>query len=273
MINYIIIVSCLFLWGKKLEIIYQDNNIIAVNKEPGISVTHDRGGAESLTEILQKKTKLEDLRLIHRIDKDTSGILILAKNKDAQSHYSKLFEESNIRKIYLALVNGVPDDTSGEIDAPIGECKKDSRKMEINPKNGKESKTRWQLLADYGNISLVAARPLTGRTHQIRVHFQHAGFSLAIDPLYGTDDPIMLSSFKHNYKLGKFAEEKPLIERLTLCAYELEVETHHFVAPVERKLKATIKMLTKYNSKGNAAFVNEQIFEQILAAKPLTLDI
>lgn len=257
-----------------MEIIYEDSEIIAINKPSDLSVTHDRGSSDSLIEILQKRRPdLKEILVIHQLDKDASGIMILAKNTDAQSRYCALFEESKVKKTYLAFVSGRPDELSGEIDAPLMQCKRDVRKMEVDLKKGREAKTAWQLLADFGRISLVAARPLTERTHQIRVHFQYSGFPLEIDPLYGTNEPIMLSTFKTNYRLGKFAEEKPLIDRLTLCAYELEIENHHFVAPIDKKFKATIKMLTKYNSQGPDAFINQQHFEQMLAAKPLSLDI
>jgi len=256
-----------------MEIIYQDNDIIAINKPAGVSVTHDRGGSESIIEKIQKKPGVEDTLIVHRLDKDTSGILILARNADAHRRYCQLFEEAKPRKIYLALVTGRPDENTGEIDAPLMQDKHDSLKMAVDMKKGKESQTRWQLLADFGRLSLVAARPLTGRTHQIRVHFQYAGFPLAIDPLYSGREPLMLSDFKSNYRLGKFAEEKPLIERLTLCAYELELENHHFIAPLEKKFKATIKMLTKYNSKGHSAFLNEKNFDEILNNQPLSLEI
>jgi 23S rRNA pseudouridine955/2504/2580 synthase/23S rRNA pseudouridine1911/1915/1917 synthase len=257
----------------KIEILYQDKDIIAVDKPAGISVTHDRSGMDDLIEVLHKEIDEENLRIIHRLDKDTSGIMILAKNKDAQTRFCGLFEESKVKKTYLALVSGRPEGLSGEIDAPIAESKKDPRKMEIDLKKGKDSKTRWQLLADFGSVSLLAARPLTGRTHQIRVHFQHAGFPIVIDPLYGSNSPLLLSNFKAGYKLSKYAEEIPLIERLTLCAYELEIENFHFTAPLEKKFKASIKMLAKYNSKGPAAFINEQILLNLLEAKPLSLDI
>jgi RluA family pseudouridine synthase len=256
-----------------MDIIYQDNDIIAINKPAGVSVTHDRGGSESLIEMIQRKPGYEDTLVIHRLDKDTSGIMIFAKNAESHRRYCQIFEESQARKIYLALVTGRPDEDTGEIDAPIMQSKKDALKMAVDMQKGKESQTRWQLLADFGRLSLVAARPLTGRTHQIRVHFQYAGFPLAIDPLYSGNEPIMLSAFKSNYRLGKYAEEKPLIERLTLCAYELEIENHHFIAPLEKKFKATIKMLTKYSSKGHGAFLNEKHFEEILDSKSLSLDI
>ncbi len=256
-----------------MEIIYQDKDILAIDKPAGVSVTHDRGGSESIIEKLQRMPGFEDTLVVHRLDKDTSGIMVLARNPDSHRRYCQLFEESKVKKTYLALVTGIPDGNTGEIDAPLMQDKRDVMKMSVDMKKGKESQTRWQLLADFGRLSLVAARPLTGRTHQIRVHFQYAGFPLAIDPLYSSNEPIMLSSFKSKYRLGKFAEEKPLIERLTLCAYELEIENHHFIAPVEKKLKATIKMLTKYASKGPTAFLNEKNFNEILNNQPLSLEI
>ncbi len=259
---------------ERIEILYQDSDIIAVNKPAGVSVTHDRSGKDDLIEVLQRETREEDLRIIHRLDKDTSGIILVAKNKEAQSKFCSLFEESNVKKTYLALVTGCPESATGEIDALIIQSDKDPRRMEVNSKKGKEAKTRWQLLANFGSISLLAVRPITGRTHQIRVHFSHAGMPLAIDPLYGTNEPLMLSSFKHGYKLSRNAEKEiPLIERLTLCAYQLEIENHHFIAPLEKKFKAAVKMLTKYNPKGLAAFVNDQNFQRLLNAEPLLLDI
>jgi 23S rRNA pseudouridine1911/1915/1917 synthase len=257
-----------------IDIIYEDNEIFVINKPAGISVTHDRSGSDDIIEVLQKQIDLGDLRIVHRLDKDTSGVMILAKHKDAQSKFCSLFEKSDVKKTYLALVAGCPEGQTGEIDAPIMQSEKDPRKMVVNSKKGKDAKTRWQLLADFGSVSLVAARPVTGRTHQIRVHFQHAGFPLVIDQLYGSNSPLMLSSFKAGYRLSKSAEEEiPLITRLTLCAYELQAENLHLIAPLEKKFKAAVKMLTKYNSKGPEAFVNDQTFEQLLNAKPLSLDI
>jgi 23S rRNA pseudouridine955/2504/2580 synthase/23S rRNA pseudouridine1911/1915/1917 synthase len=128
-------------------------------------------------------------------------------------------------------------------------------------------------------LSLLAVRPLTDREHQIQAHLQYANMPLAIDVLDGQNQVIMLSSFKANYKLAKYAEEKPLINRLTLCAYELQIEDFtdggplHLVAPLEKKFKATIKMLTKYNPHGQAAFNNEENFKRLLDSQPLLLQI
>jgi 23S rRNA pseudouridine955/2504/2580 synthase/23S rRNA pseudouridine1911/1915/1917 synthase len=256
-----------------MEILYQDNDIIAVNKPAGLNVTNDRSSGENLIASLQKQTDEEDLMIIHRLDKDESGVILLAKNQGAQTRFCDLFEKSKVKIICLALVAGRPEGLTGQIDAPVMQSKKDSCKMEVAVKNGKPAETHWELLADFGSVSLLAALPITDRTHQIRIHFQNEGFPLVIDPLYGTNTPLMLSSFKSNYRLSKNAEEIPLIERLTLCAYELEIENHHFIAPLEKKFKATIKMLTKYNPKGPAAFLNDQNFQKLLNAEPLELHI
>lgn len=257
-----------------IEILYEDSKIIAVNKPAGISVTADRTGKMNLIDFLQIQGKdKQKLKIVHRLDKDTSGIMLLAKNTDAQRKFSEYFEKGQVRKTYLALIAGSPTAKTGIIDAPIMQSKKNTQIMEVNLKKGKEARTKWELLASFGSVSLIAARPETGRTHQIRVHLQHAGMPLAIDPLYGANQAIMLSSFKADYRLGKYAEEKPLIDRLSLCAYELEIENHHFVAPLEKKFKATIKMLAKYNPKGPAAFVKEETFKRLLDSQHLPLEI
>jgi len=257
-----------------IEIIYEDQQIIAVNKPAGISVTADRTGKINLPDFLQIQRREEQkLKIVHRLDKDTSGIMILAKDTDAQRKFSEYFEKGRVRKTYLALITGSPSEKTGTIDAPLSPGKKNPQIMEVDLKNGKDAQTKWELVADYGSISLIAARPLTGRTHQIRVHLQYAGMPLAIDPLYGQNQAIMLSSFKADYRLGKYEEEKPLIDRLTLCAYELEVENLQLVAPLEKKFKATVKMLTKYNSHQQAAFIKEENFSRLLDAKPLLVEI
>jgi 23S rRNA pseudouridine1911/1915/1917 synthase len=257
-----------------IEIIYEDQQIIAVNKPAGISVTADRTGKTNLIDTLQIQRKEDQkLRIVHRLDKDKSGIMLLAKNTNAQRDFSEYFEKGKVRKIYLALITGLPSEQTGIVDLPLAPSRKNPQIMEVNLKEGKDSQTKWELVANFGNLSMLAVRPLTGRTHQIRVHLQHVGMPLVIDPLYGQNQAIMLSSFKADYKLGKYAEEKPLIDRLTLCAYELETENLHFVAPLEKKFKASIKMLTKYNPKGPDAFINKDNFNRLLNSESLPLDI
>jgi 23S rRNA pseudouridine1911/1915/1917 synthase len=268
---------------EKIEIIYENDDIIVINKPAGVSVTKDRSRMPQLTDFLKEQIGNETtskLRLIHRLDKDTSGVMLLARNRQAQRTYADLFFQRKVQKTYLAIVKGAVLDWSGTINAPIGNCKKKPELMIIDPRHGKDSITEWRLLADFGLTALLAVMPLTGRTHQIRVHLTSIGLPLAIDPLYAGNMPLMLSEFKKNYKIGKFQEEKPLIDRLTLHAYQIVIpesnviaseakQSRCFIAPLDKKFAATIKMLTKHNPKGPLAFVHSDEFDKILAGQPL----
>jgi len=149
--------------------------------------------------------------------------------------------------------------------------------MYANPRKGKPAITEFALLADFGMISLAAVMPLTGRTHQIRAHLAGKNLPLAIDPLYGSEKPIMLSDFKAGYRVSKGREERPLIERLTLHAYQLELPEVEgagamtFIAGLDKKFAGTIKMLTKHNSAGQEAFIRPENFEQIINSETITL--
>jgi len=261
-----------------IEIIYQDGNIIVINKPAGVSVTKDRSGRPQLVDYLTEQIGDEatsHLRLVHRLDKDTSGVMILAKNLAAQRKFADYFFNRKVKKTYLAIVKGAVLSAQGQIDEPLARSKKNAELMRIDRRNGKESITRWRLLADFGLLSLLAVNPLTGRTHQIRVHLASIGLPLAIDPLYGGREPIMLSEFKKDYRLGVNREEKPLIDRLTLHAYQIEFTESQgdrpaqFIAPLDKKFAATIKMLTKHNPDGSAAFFNLGDFEKIIAGQPI----
>ncbi len=275
----------------EIEIIYQDANIIVINKPAGVSVTKDRSGQPQLTDLLVKQLGKEmtaKLRLVHRLDKDTSGVMILALNRAAQRQFADYFFNRTVKKTYLALVKGAVLDPDGVVEAPLAPCKKKPGLMIIDHRGGKESVTNWRLLANFGLVSLIAATPITGRTHQIRVHLASIGLPLAIDPLYAGRAPIMLSEYKKDYRLGKFQEEKPLIERLTLHAYQLVIpesypisaqtsvipaqagiQNNCLIAKLDKKFAATIKMLTKHNPKGPSAFFNPTEFDRILAGQAI----
>ena len=260
----------------KIEIIYQDDNIIVINKPSGTSVTKDRTGKEDILPILQKQLKLDEIRLIHRLDKLTSGAMMLAKTPEAQSKYSSMFEKREIKKTYLMLSRGFTHKEDGVVKAGISQSTNTPGTMYVNPKRGKSALTKWRMLAEFGSISLIAASPVTGRTHQIRVHMSHVGLPLAIDPVYGSSQPIMLSEFKPGYRVRKGREENPLIDRLTLHSYQLTVPTDDggeitYVAPPEKKFMGTIKMLAKHNPNGLEAFIYPEDLENILNGKPLKI--
>ncbi len=273
----------------KIEIIYTDDDILVINKPTGLSVTKDRTGTAQLIDILAEQLGPQitsELRLVHRLDKDTSGVMILARNKQAQSVLSGYFERKLVTKTYLAIVTGVVPSPNGTINAPLARNRKNPALMCIAGKKGKEAVTEWKLLADFGTIALLAVSPLTGRTHQIHVHLPHIGLPLAIDPLYGNSQPLFLSDFKPNYRLGKNQTEKPLIDRLTLHAYQLsfraqpQAESRNlidnslnppdcFVAHLDKKFAAAIKMLTKHNPNGLDAFLNPNDFSVIINTQKL----
>jgi RluA family pseudouridine synthase len=304
-----------------VEIIYQDQDIIVINKPSGISVTADRTGRPELRDLLGKQLgpqTTSELLLVHRLDKETSGVMILALNPQAQAQFSGYFEKRQVRKTYLALVTGPVPTQEGAIDMPLAQDPRNPQLMRIARKNGKEAVTRWRLLADFGMTALLAVTPETGRTHQIRVHLPGIGLPLAIDPLYGSSKPLFLSEFKSDYRLGRGQIEKPLIDRLTLHAYQIDLpnpattssvipanttssvippkapipsfraqpvvssvepprnlidNSRHrpdcFVARLDKKFAATLKMLTKYNPKGLDSFLNANDFSNTISAERL----
>ena len=202
--------------------------------------------------------------------------MILAKNVEAQTRFTNYFRNKLVKKTYLTLVFGTVQGKQGRIDAPLTQRDKKGGLMCIAHKRGKESLTHWKLLADFGTVSLLSVSPITGRTHQIRVHLPHIGLPLALDPLYGSSRPLYLSDFKADYRLARDQAEKPLIERLTLHAYQIQLLKPEkgipevFIAGLDKKFSATIKMLTKYNPNGLDAFTNPEDFTNILSKQRLS---
>jgi len=262
----------------QIEIIFENDDLLVINKPTGVSVTADRGGDADVLQLLGPQLTLtEPLRLIHRLDKDTSGVMLIGKHKAAQSRYSSLFAKRQIRKLYLAIVRGPLAYRGGSIKDPIARSQRNPRAMHIHPRLGKPAHTVWKQLADFGMLSLVAAQTITGRTHQIRIHLSHRGMPLAIDAMYGANQPLMLSSFKHGYRPKPGRDESPMIDRLTLHAYQITIpvgdeeapQTQTFVAGLDKKFAAAVKLLTKHTQKDGDGFTDEEDFEKILRANPL----
>ncbi|MEN8127130.1 MAG: RluA family pseudouridine synthase [Planctomycetota bacterium] len=261
-----------------IDILFENDRILLINKPTGISVTADRSGAADILKLLhQQLAPSKPLRLVHRLDKETSGILLLAKNKDAQSRYSQLFEKRKIQKLYLAIVKGPLPYQSGSIKDPIARSQRNPQAMHIHPRLGKPAHTVWKQLADFGDLSLVSAQIITGRTHQIRIHFSHRGMPLAIDSIYGTTSPLMLSSYKYSYRPKPGRDEPPMIDRLTLHAYQLTIPTGEeengtvetFIAPLDKKFASVIKLLAKHTANIAPGFGNDETMQRILTTSPL----
>ncbi len=197
------------------------------------------------------------LRVVHRLDKETSGLLVFARNIVAQRFLSHQFQNNEVEKEYLALVRGRPDAQEGQIDAPIGVHPGSARRMAVLTHGGRPARTVWKLEESFRDFSLLRVFPRTGKTHQIRVHLQSIGLPLAIDPLYQpmpqhVAGGIFLSSFKRGYRPTK-NEERPLIDRLTLHAHrlkfsDLSANRIQLEAPVPKDLRAVLNMLRKYST-------------------------
>src|SRR3989338_6209165 len=200
------------------SIVYEDNNILIINKPSGL-ITHPKNTEdkqESVTGwLIEKYPEIkavgeDPLRpgLVHRLDKDTSGLLVITKNQDSFLYLKNLFQERKIKKFYLALVSGKPKESKGIIDAPMGRIgMKRTTQVRGNKKlkDKKEAVTEYNTLRNFNNFTLLEVSPYTGRTHQIRVHLKSIGTPIAADPLYGHKNPNGPKEperlFLHAYKL------------------------------------------------------------------------
>ena len=176
-----------------LEILYQDEDLAVVVKPCGM-VVHPAAGNEDGTLVNALLHHLDSLGgiggelrpgIVHRLDKDTSGLLLVAKNDAAQLALSRQLQDRQMEKHYRALVDGLMKEPSGRVEAPIARSKKDRKKMAVDPE-GREAVTEWTVLAEGRGVTLLDVHILTGRTHQIRVHMKHLGHPVCGDPIYGS---------------------------------------------------------------------------------------
>ncbi|WP_018611101.1 RluA family pseudouridine synthase [Segetibacter koreensis] len=233
----------------KFDIIFENEYFIAINKPAGLLSIPDRFGKDpSLKSLLQEQ--LGKIYTVHRLDKDTSGLIIFAKDEITHKDLSQKFEGRDVEKYYLGIVNGTMMNREGTIDVPIMEAPGKSTLM-ITNKKGKPSVTDYKVLEEFGLYSWVEFQIHTGRTHQIRVHAKYLGNSIVCDELYGDGQPILLSSIKRKFKLSKNElEERPILSRLALHSYQLKFtdaggNKHELEAPLSKDLRALLTQLRK----------------------------
>ena len=234
-------------------IVFENDDLVALNKPSGLLSIPDREGKEvSLKDMLLEK--YGQIFTVHRLDRDTSGLIVFAKNEETHKHLSRQFEERQTEKIYVGLVLGSPANQKGSINAPIAENTV-KRGVMIIHQRGKESLTDYEVVTDFGIYSWMQFRIHTGRTHQIRIHMKDMGHPIVCDELYGDGKPVLLSSIKSKFKLSKNEEEeRPLLNRLALHAYKLKcTDTHGKVieleAPLHKDMRATLQQLEKRKKK------------------------
>jgi 23S rRNA pseudouridine955/2504/2580 synthase/23S rRNA pseudouridine1911/1915/1917 synthase len=249
-----------------LSILYEDDDLLVIDKPAGLLVIPDRWDASKPTVVKLARAYLHThaaatgalaaepprIWVVHRLDRDTSGALILAKSARVHAVLSQQFEHGQVLKTYVALVSGQGIRAEGVIRLPIGPHPHRPGMMAIQRRHGKSALTRYAVVERFRGYTLLDVRPHTGRSHQIRVHLQAIGHSLAIDPLYGSDEPLWLSAFKPSYRPKAGAQEHPLMARLTLHAQALELthptygETRRWVAPLPKDFAAVLRNLRRY---------------------------
>ena len=207
-----------------LEILYEDEDVAVVNKPWGM-VVHPPPGNETGTLVNALLYAMDDLSgiggvkrpgIVHRLDKDTSGLLMIAKNDQAHESLSEQLRERTMDKRYLAVVDGEMKDPSGRIEKPIARSKKDRKKMAVDPE-GRYALTEWTLKENLRGAALLEAHILTGRTHQIRVHMQSIHHPVAGDPIYGMKNGVKAPRLMlHAWRLS-FTHPRTG-ERLSFCA-------------------------------------------------------
>jgi RluA family pseudouridine synthase len=235
----------------KLEKIYEDDDVIVINKPAGLLTIPDRFQARlpNMRDIL--KEEYGTIFVVHRLDRETSGAIIFAKNAEAHKSLNDQFEHHTVTKLYHAVVAGIVSKDEMAIDIPL--APDPVKKGLVRPSaRGKEALTTVRVLERYRMATLLECNLHTGRQHQIRVHCASVGYPLLIDESYGNAGEFMLSSIKKKYNLAKHTDERPIISRLTLHAFSLTFkhpateEEISIVAPYPKDFRALLNTLGKY---------------------------
>ena len=238
-----------------LEIIYEDSELIVLNKQPGMIVHPARGNTHgTLVNALafysdQLSSGLGEFRpgIVHRLDRDTTGVMIVTKNDGAQWKIAKQFEHRQINKTYLAIVHGTPELDADRIKVPLGVHPQIREKYAIRPEVGKEAITFYEVLEAFRGFSLLKLTPKTGRTHQIRVHLSYIKHPIVADDMY--DGKLV---YPWQLADGEPIVQEPIISRVALHAFAIEF-THpktekivRFEAPLPKDMQGLLDALREY---------------------------
>jgi len=230
-------------------LIFESEELVAVNKPSGLLSIPDREGKEeSLQQLLLQH--FGNIFTVHRLDRETTGLIIFARTAEAHSWYSQQFEKRTANKWYSGIVLGSPEKKTGDIEAPIAENMARKGTMIIH-RRGKPAHTGYELLEDFKRYAYLKFQLYTGRTHQIRVHAKEIGHPLVCDPVYGDGKPLFVSDLKKNFHLSKTElEERPLISRVALHASTLQIPKPDgsmliLEAPLPKDMRAALAQMRK----------------------------
>ena len=229
-------------------ILFENQDLIAGNKPAFLSSLDDReSGAQNV--LRMAKQYWSEAQICHRLDRETSGVLLIAKNPETYRFISMQFEHRQVEKIYHAIVHGTQVYEDLQVDLPI--LNLGAKNVAINRQSGKAALTIFNSLKYYKHYTLIECKPLSGRMHQIRIHLASQRASIAGDEMYG-GRPVFLSGFKKGYRIGKDQEELPLMRRFALHAFQIRIkinpeESRLFEAPYPKDFATLLKLLDKFD--------------------------
>ena len=229
-------------------ILYEDDNLIVINKPPFLASLDERDGEGGSVHRLAKQY-CPEAQVCHRLDKETSGLLLIAKNPATYRAVSMEFEHRRVAKIYHAVIEGTHVFENLLVDLPI--LNLGNKNVAIDRANGKRAETYFSSLRYFKQYTLVECRPITGRMHQIRIHLATQRASIAGDTMY-KGKPVFLSQLKkRGFTMGRGREEEPIMKRFALHARELRINLEgkdfHFEAPYPKDFATLLKLLEKYD--------------------------
>lgn len=225
-------------------ILFENEDYLVINKPPYLSTLEDRHEAQNILELARGYTP--DAQVCHRLDKETSGCLVIAKHQDAYRNIAIQFEDRKVNKVYHAVVDGIHEFSNELVDRNIHATNKGIAKI---TKEGKPAQTVFNTLKTYFAHSLIECKPITGRLHQIRVHLAHLKAPICGDDTYG-GKPLYLSALKRRFNLKKGTDELPIMQRVSLHAYAigfkgLKEEPISIEAPYPKDFDVVVKQLEK----------------------------
>ena len=226
--------------------LYKDDDFTIINKPPHLSSLDDRNDPINLLKLARDENA--DAQVCHRLDKETSGLIVIANHGEAYKYFAGLLENREVKKVYHAVLNGLHKFQSFEADEPLYSTTNKSR---VDFRSGKPSLTLIETLELFKKYTLVKCFPVTGRMHQIRAHLAHHNATIVQDKNYG-GEPAYLSEIKRNFNQKKWEEEKPMIERVALHSAsiafrQMDGSILELEAPYPKDFSVLLKQLRKFN--------------------------